>query len=119
MRSTENPSPKPLNASTPTSKVPLPGNGSKSHCTASISMANEDLFRRSFEQMDLRDLAYHSDSLKQTIEVEREALVQYGLQQVERIADTTGWYGSPQAWHWKVLARPGTPTSPPSPFARC
>ena len=62
-----------------------------------FSMANEDLFRRSFEQMDLRDLAYHSDSLKQTIEVEREALVQYGLRQVERIADTTGWYGSPQA----------------------
>ncbi|MED5318193.1 MAG: LptF/LptG family permease, partial [Bacteroidota bacterium] len=62
-----------------------------------FSMANEDLFRRSFEQMDLRDLAYHSDSLKQTIEVEREALVQYGLRQVERIADTTHWYSSPQA----------------------
>ncbi|MGB0150073.1 MAG: hypothetical protein ACPF87_04180, partial [Flavobacteriales bacterium] len=31
------------------------------------------------------------------IEVEREALVQYGLRQVERIADTTLWYSSPQA----------------------
>ena len=69
-------------------------------------MANEDLFRRSFEQMDLRDLAYHSDSLKQTIEVEREALVQYGMRQVERMADTTGWYRSPQAVSLDAVGSP-------------
>ena len=84
-----------------------------------FSMANEDLFRRSFEQMDLRDLAYHSDSLKQTIEVEREALVQYGLRQVERIADTTHWYSSPQALALEGAGSHGTPPSPLSPFARC
>ena len=60
-------------------------------------MANEYLFRRSFEQMDLRDLAHHSDSLRQTIEIEREALVLYGMRQVERFADTTDWYSSPHA----------------------
>ena len=62
-----------------------------------FSMANEDLFRRSFEQMNLTDLAFHSDSLQQTIEVERTALVQYGMRQVDRMADTTGWYESTQA----------------------
>ena len=71
-----------------------------------FSMANEDLFRRSFEQMNLSELAYHSDSLKGTIDLEREALVGYGKRQLERMADTTGWFGSVQSQLMKGAASP-------------
>ena len=71
-----------------------------------FSMANEDLFRRSFEQMNLSELAYHSDSLKGTIDLEREALVGYGKRQLERMADTTGWFGSVQSQLMKGGASP-------------
>lgn len=71
-----------------------------------FSMANEDLFRRSFEQMNLSELAYHSDSLKGTIDLEREALVGYGKRQLERMADTTGWFGSVQSTLTKGVASP-------------
>ena len=41
-------------------------------------MANEDLFRRSYERMNLAELSHYSDSLKGNIAHERADLVQYG-----------------------------------------
>ena len=55
-------------------------------------MANQDLFRRSYERMNLAELDAHSDSLKESIAAERLDLVRYGIRNVERLADTTGWY---------------------------
>ena len=73
-----------------------------------FSMANEDLFRRSYERMNLSELDHHSDSLRQSLVQERQDLVGYGRRNLERLADTTGWYANaavtPQAaplspWH--------------------
>ena len=73
-----------------------------------FSMANEDLFRRSYERMNLSELDHHSDSLRQSLVRERQDLVGYGRRNLERLADTTGWYTNaavtPQAaplspWH--------------------
>ena len=57
-----------------------------------FSMANEDLFRRSYERMNLAELAHCSDSLREGIVRERGDLVAYGNRNVEHLADTTGWY---------------------------
>ena len=57
-----------------------------------FTMANQDLFRRSYERMNLAELDAHSDSLKESIAAERIDLVGYGIRNVERMADTTGWY---------------------------
>jgi lipopolysaccharide export system permease protein len=57
-----------------------------------FSMANEDLFRRSYERMDLEELAHVSDSLGRGIVRERTELVKYGLRNVEWMNDTTGWF---------------------------
>ena len=57
-----------------------------------FNMANQDLFRRSYERMNLAELDAHSDSLKESIAAERLDLVRYGIRNVERLADTTGWY---------------------------
>ena len=73
-----------------------------------FSMANEDLFRRSYERMNLAELSHYSDSLKDNIANERADLVQYGTRNLERLADSTGWFANagstPQAasltpWH--------------------
>ncbi len=71
-----------------------------------FSMANEDLFRRSYERMKLSQLSHASDSLADGIVQERGDLVNYGRRNVVHLADTSGWYASagshPQA----------SPTSP-------
>lgn len=66
-----------------------------------FSMANEDLFRRSYERMDLKELAHVSDSLGKGITREKDELVNYGVRNVEWMNDTTGWFrgsaATPQA----------------------
>ena len=66
-----------------------------------FSMANEDLFRRSYERMDLKELAHVSDSLGRGITREKDELVKYGVRNVEWMNDTTGWFrgsaATPQA----------------------
>ena len=66
-----------------------------------FSMANEDLFRRSYERMDLKELAHVSDSLGRGITREKDELVKYGDRNVEWLNDTTGWFrgsaATPQA----------------------
>ena len=66
-----------------------------------FSMANEDLFRRSYERMTLSELRECSDSLQAAIQVEQQSLTDYGKRHVRRLADTTGWYtntsSTPQA----------------------
>ena len=57
-----------------------------------FSMANEDLFRRSYERMNLAELDHYSDSLRTAVVNERRDLVNYGRRNVVRMADTTGWY---------------------------
>jgi lipopolysaccharide export system permease protein len=57
-----------------------------------FSMANEDLFRRSYERMNLSQLAYVSDSLAEGIVQERGELVKYARRNVTHFADTSGWY---------------------------
>lgn len=57
-----------------------------------FSMANEDLFRRSYERMNLAELDHVSDSLQAAVIRERADLVDFGRRNVERLADTTGWY---------------------------
>lgn len=57
-----------------------------------FNMANEDLFRRSYERMNLAELDHFSDSLQTAVVAERNDLVQYGRRNVQHLADTTGWY---------------------------
>lgn len=57
-----------------------------------FSMANEDLFRRSYEMMTLEELAQVSDSLQRSMDAERVALGAYGERNVTWLSDTTGWY---------------------------
>ncbi|MDA0940167.1 MAG: LptF/LptG family permease [Bacteroidetes bacterium] len=71
-----------------------------------FSMANEDLFRRSYERMNLAELAHYSDSLQEGIVRERGDLVAYGKRNVQWLADTTGWYASAGA---TPQASPRTP----------
>lgn len=78
-----------------------------------FAMANEDLFRRSYERMNLSELSHYSDSLKANIGKEGAELILYGRRQVERLSDSTGWYenaaSAPQLaaispWHTSLNA---------------
>ena len=71
-----------------------------------FSMANEDLFRRSYERMNLSQLSHASDSLADGIVQERGDLVNYGRRNVAHLADTSGWYASAGSH------RQASPTSP-------
>ena len=55
-------------------------------------MANEDLFRRSYERMTLSELTQTSDSLGTEIRREGRELQNYGKRNVVWRHDTTGWY---------------------------
>ena len=57
-------------------------------------MANQDLFRKSYEMMTLRELAQVSDSLSFEINDESQALGQYGQRPVRMLRDTTGWFAA-------------------------
>ena len=57
-----------------------------------FSMANEDLFRRSYERMTLSELTQTSDSLGTEIRREGRELQNYGKRNVVWRHDTTGWY---------------------------
>ena len=59
-----------------------------------FSMANQDLFRKSYEMMTLRELAQVSDSLSFEIQDESQALGQYGQRQIRMLRDTTGWFAA-------------------------
>ena len=59
-----------------------------------FSMANQDLFRKSYEMMTLRELAQVSDSLSYEINDESQALGQYGQRQIRMLRDTTGWFAA-------------------------
>ena len=74
-----------------------------------FSMANEDLFRRSYERMTLAELAQTSDSLGTEIRRERRELQNYGRRNVAWRSDTTGWYATPQAWPPRPGRGPFTP----------
>ena len=76
-----------------------------------FTLADEDLFQRSYERMDLKELASTSDSLLREIEGERQELLRFGRRNVKMLADTTGWFkGSPSTrqmsitrpWHWSL-----------------
>ena len=73
-------------------------------------MANQDLFRRSYERMNLAELDAHSDSLKESIAAERLDLVGYGIRNVERMADTTGWYRHAEQSTPSTAAQPWSST---------
>lgn len=62
-----------------------------------FSMANEDLFRRSYERMTLAELAQTSDSLGTEIRREANELQNYGRRNVAWRSDTTGWYATAAA----------------------
>ena len=80
-----------------------------------FSMANEDLFRRSYERMTLAELAQTSDSLGTEIRREGRELQNYGKRNVAWRNDTTGWYATAAAGHNRRPAPPGPPASPPKP----
>ena len=68
-----------------------------------FSMANEDLFRRSYERMTLAELAQTGDSLRTEIQREGRELQNYGKRNVAWRNDTTGWYASRC---WSTTDRP-------------
>ena len=59
-----------------------------------FSMANQDLFRKSFEMMTLSQLNAVSDSLNLEVVQEKAEIANYGARQVRLISDSTGWYDS-------------------------
>jgi lipopolysaccharide export system permease protein len=71
-----------------------------------FSMANEDLFRRSYEMMTLDELAHVSDSLAESAVNEVRQLAAYGTRSVTHLSDTTGWYDA------SATARQAAPISP-------
>ena len=80
-----------------------------------FSMANEDLFRRSYERMTLAELAQTGDSLGTEIRREGRELQNYGKRNVAWRNDTTGWYASAAAGAQPTADPLGPPASPPKP----
>ena len=80
-----------------------------------FSMANEDLFRRSYERMTLAELSQTSDSLG--TEIRREGQELRITASATWPGETTPQVGTPQPppGHNRRPAHPGPPASPPKP----